>query len=66
MTKKKRTTTDPLEQIAKYIESKGWSVIVIGPAKIQQQIGAPEFNFEFVVNFTGAKKETAATRSKAQ
>lgn len=48
---------DPLKQIGEYIESHGWKVAVIGPAQIRQQPGAFKYNYEFVVGFTGVKKE---------
>lgn len=66
MKKKTRTKPDPLKQIAKYIESKGWKVVVIGPAQIQQQTGSFKYNYEFVVKFTGAKKESAAPRASSE
>lgn len=56
---KPRSKPDPLRQIAKYIESQGWRVVVIGPARIQQPLGSREFQFEFVVNFVGSKREGA-------
>lgn len=60
MKKKKKvkvTKRDPLKQIAKIIESNGWKVLVIGSARIQQPLFANQYNYEFVVSFTGAKKQ---------
>lgn len=42
-----------LNAIAEYLKSKGWKVLVIGDAKVQQHPDAERFNFEFVVRFTG-------------
>lgn len=46
-----------LRAIAKFIEAQGWNVIVIGPARIEQDIGAREFCYRLSVDFTGAKKQ---------
>lgn len=45
-------------EIAKYLEHVGWSALVIGHARIQQQPLARKFNYEFVVDFTGGKKKS--------
>lgn len=39
--------------VAAYLEIHGWTVSVIGGAKVQHVPGEPEFNFEFVLKFTG-------------
>lgn len=44
-------------EINRYLNTVGWSALVIGRARVQQQPGARKFNFEFVVDFTGGKKK---------
>lgn len=46
-----------LGSVAKYLEKKGWRVLVIGASRIQQQPGDAAFNYEFVFRFTGKKKD---------
>lgn len=60
---KSKSRPDPLMQIAKFIESKGWRVIVIGPCRIQQPEGAREFHYEFVATFMGSKREVPRGKS---
>lgn len=38
----------------------GWNVVVIGSPRVQHQPGECQYNFEFVVRFTGAKKAEPA------
>jgi hypothetical protein len=47
------------------LESVGWSALIIGRARVQQQIGARKMNYEFVVDFTGGKKQDAAAADPA-
>lgn len=62
---KKRTKNKPdgLTQIAKYIESNGWKIVVIGPARIQQPFGGLGFNYELVVGFTGVKRQDSQKKA---
>jgi hypothetical protein len=43
--------------LAEYLDAIGWSALVVGRPRIQQQPGALEFNYEFVVDFTGGTKK---------
>jgi hypothetical protein len=43
--------------LGEYLEAQGWSALVVGRPRIQQQPGAREFNYEFVMDFTGGKKK---------
>ncbi len=45
-----------LKLVAWYLESKGWTVAVIGASRIQGPVDAP-CNFELVFRFTGAKRK---------
>lgn len=47
--------------VAAFLQSKGWNVVVIGSPRIQKPPDDAEFNYEFVLRFTGSppKKETA-------
>lgn len=58
---KKRVTKKPdgyamLGVVAKYLEKQGWKVLIIGSPRIEQQFGNRPFNYEFVLRFTGKKK----------
>jgi len=43
--------------VGDYLKSLGWTALVVGSPRIQQQPGDREFNYEFVVRFTGGKKK---------
>jgi hypothetical protein len=43
-----------LTAVADFLKSIGWNVVVIGSPRIQKQPLDHEFNYEFVVRFTGA------------
>lgn len=43
--------------LGEYLETIGWSAVVVGRPRIQQQPLAQEFNYEFVVDFTGGKRK---------
>ncbi len=49
--------TDPdqamLQAVADYLERNGWKVVVIGSPRVQKQPGEREYNYEFVLRFTG-------------
>lgn len=53
---RKRIKKPDIRDVAAYLESVGWSVMVIGPGHVQQQPGAYKFNYELVIPFTGNKK----------
>lgn len=45
-----------------YLKTRGWSVIVVGNPRIEKPGGSLEFNYEFVLPFTGGeKKKTVAS-----
>jgi hypothetical protein len=44
-------------EIGKYLETVGWTALVVGNPRIQQQAGEQKMNYEFVVKFTGGKKK---------
>jgi hypothetical protein len=44
-----------LTKVAKFLETKGWKVVVIGGTRVQQWPG-DGYRYEFVVGFTGAKR----------
>jgi hypothetical protein len=56
---KKKRKFDPsmkrLDKLAKIIESYGWRVIVVGPARIEKR-SSPKFKYTFSVDFLGGKK----------
>lgn len=55
--KPKKPVELPLRGIARFLEANGWKVFVIGgKSSIQQPFGASMFNYELVIQFTGAKK----------
>jgi len=41
-----------------YLETKGWSVVIVGNPRVQQQPYAGKFNYEFVVKFSGSQQKT--------
>lgn len=47
-----------LNAVAAYLEANGWSVALVGGTSVQQQPHERKFNFEFVVKFTGAKRDS--------
>lgn len=61
--KNKRMSPDILDQIAAFLKANGWTVIVAGPTQVRQEIGAAKYNFEFVVKFTGSKREPVPSGS---
>jgi len=50
---------DLAEALRCYLEAKDWKALVVGRPRIQQQPGAREFDYEFVVEFTGGKRRGA-------
>jgi hypothetical protein len=60
LTFRRRLRRDPFGRLsvalADYLESVGWSAVVVGEPRVQQQPGERAFNFEFVVRFTGGQK----------
>jgi hypothetical protein len=44
-------------EIGRYLETVGWRALVIGNARVQHQAGERQYNYEFVVTFTGGKKK---------
>lgn len=56
--RKRAAFNDMADAIGKYLKSIGWSALVVGRPRIQQQPLAREFNYEFVVDFTGGKRKT--------
>lgn len=62
MTKKKQLFTDAdaaftrlSTALGEYLEAIGWSALVVGRPRVQQQPLARKFNHEFVVDFTGKR-----------
>lgn len=52
----KKNVIDPmLSAVAEFLERREWKVLVIGSPRIQQQPGDLQFNYEFVLKFTGKK-----------
>lgn len=45
------------EAIGVYLDAVGWRVLVVGSPRVQHQPGEAEFNYEFVVRFTGGRKQ---------
>ena len=54
------------DAIAAYLESIGWRALVVGSPRIQHQLLEREFNYEFVVRFTGGRKKPAKGRTSAK
>lgn len=52
---KKRIKPDLIDHAAKYLKEKGWSMIVGGPVRVQQDFACREYHFELVIPFTGGK-----------
>lgn len=61
--KTKRRKTDHLDLIARHLKLQGWKVVVIGGERVQQDVGANRYNFEYVVKFTGGKIPTSGSDS---
>lgn len=55
--RKRAAFNDMADAIGKYLKTIGWSALVVGRPRVQQQPLARNFNFEFVVEFTGGKKK---------
>ena len=65
MGKKKRLVEDILVNAAiKFLEKRGWAILVISVDRIEQRI--PKYNFSLVINFTGKKKEQLDQPKKAR
>lgn len=57
-----RETADAmLNAVAAYLTENGWNVAVIGSPRIQRQPDDLTLNYEFVLRFTGAQKQAAAS-----
>jgi hypothetical protein len=42
--------------VAKYVEARGWKIIVAGPCRIEQQVPmSSKYRFQFVLEFLGVK-----------
>lgn len=63
MSKQVGTEDAMLRAVAKYLELKGWSVAVIGAKCIQGPVDL-DFNYEFVLKFTGVKRESEQEKTK--
>lgn len=69
---KKRAKGSPRDQafadfadaLGRYLASIGWSAVVVGRPRIQQQPLARAFNYEFVVDFTGGEKRGKDVRGE--
>lgn len=57
--RKRAAFNDMADAIGTYLKTVGWSALVVGNPRVQQQPGEREFNYEFVVRFTGGKKKDA-------
>ena len=40
--------------VGAFLQARGWNVVVIGSPRVQKQPGDAEFNYEFVLRFTGS------------
>lgn len=58
-TEKEKVWESLVEAVAIYLSSVGWQALVIGNPRIQHQPGEDRnFNYEFVVRFTGKQVES--------
>jgi hypothetical protein len=56
-----REFDDMAHAFAAYLEANGWRAVVVGNPRAQQQPeDAGSFNYEFVLRFTGGRKNSAA------
>lgn len=66
----RKKLTDGLDWASDFLNLRGWNVIVIGPARIQQAAGARKFCYELVISFTGkhtkSKEEDGSQRLPAR
>lgn len=51
----KISANNMLDTVAKYLEQNGWKVLVIGSPSVRHDPGDLEFNYQFVLKFTGKK-----------
>jgi len=58
--RKRAAFNDMADAIGRYLKTVGWSALLVASPRIQQQLGARAFNYEFVVQFTGAQKKGRA------
>ena len=62
--RRRRMRRDPFGRLGlalqAYLETKGWSVVMVGNSRVQQQPYAGKFKYEFVVEFVGSPQQTAA------
>lgn len=54
-----------LDAIADFLKSKGAKVIVIGSPRVQKPPDGREFNYEFVVTYTGSPPKPATGETGA-
>lgn len=68
MSKQPHEADAMLNAVADYLKSNGWNVVVIGSPRVQKPIGEREFNYEFVVRFTGSqpKEKTGGLNDAAK
>ena len=45
------------EAVSSYLETVGWRAVVVGSPRIEQPHGSRALNYEFVLRFTGGKKQ---------
>ena len=51
---------DLTNAMAQYLATQGWTALVAGPARVQQQQDARPNHFELVITFTGGQTKTPA------
>ena len=51
--------------VARYLKTRGWYMVMSGPAQVEQEPMARKFNYRFVLAFTGGKRNIEMlTRNK--
>jgi hypothetical protein len=63
MNKKQKAAFNRLaDAFSGYLKTIGWSALVVGSPRIQKPPGEREFNYEFVLRFTGGKIKKGGKR----
>ena len=57
MTRKDAAFNRMAKAVANYLEVNGWTVLVVGPAKVQHWPQERKYNHDFVLRFMGGKRE---------
>lgn len=66
--RKRRRLTDPgmrfLDQMGRYMKTRGWSVLVAGPIGLVRSVGGRRDKHQLVIEFLGVEVSSSPTRQE--